>query len=403
MSFGGTALVHLYNSTSGGANIRGYWANQLNPIYLAALGNQSDTTGKNPLLTSAATSANVAKAVAAMPGISIPVAYQNAAALSTNATIAQALVAFPQYSSVADTWGVNTGNFSYHSLQVAFQQRLSHGLTLNANYTWSHNIGDDGTFRSGFVIPSAALSNGTRSYHMDRIERSSAVGNLPQNVHAFGVYQLPFGKGALGGKTFVGRELLGGWQLSSIYTYSSGTPVALLATGCNSPGQGQCMPDLNPNYTGNVRMNGSYGKNLDGSRNACAIGQGTGCATAAVKYFDYNAFSAPHNISPAGVTGVNLLGNAPRTHPLMLNNPGAQNVDAALRKSFKVREGMNLQIEGDCFNVWNHTVFSNPNSTVPFANVTGSAVGTTNPGSFGQISAVANKPRAFELAAHFNF
>ena len=160
LNYVGNQSHHLYNSTVGGANIRGYWANQLNPIYLAGLGGVSDSTGKNPILTSAATAVNVQKALAAMPGINIPTSYQNAAALNTSATIAQALVAFPQYATTADTWGVNTANFSYHSLQVTFQQRLSHGLTLNANYTWSHNIGDDGTFRSGFDIPANALSGG---------------------------------------------------------------------------------------------------------------------------------------------------------------------------------------------------------------------------------------------------
>src|SRR5262249_48695213 len=51
---------------SGIENARGQWTNQLNPIYVAGLGNQVATAGGPPLLTSAATPANVAKAQAAM-------------------------------------------------------------------------------------------------------------------------------------------------------------------------------------------------------------------------------------------------------------------------------------------------------------------------------------------------
>ncbi len=37
---------------------------------------------------------------------------------------------------------------------------MRHGLNFNVNYTFAKNIGDDGTFRSGFAVPAAALSGG---------------------------------------------------------------------------------------------------------------------------------------------------------------------------------------------------------------------------------------------------
>ena len=75
---------------------------------------------------------------------------------------------------------------------------MAHGLSFNINYTYSKNIGDDGTFRSGFDIPAAALSGGGQNWHQDRIERSWTTISAPQILHAFGVYQLPFGKGHIG-------------------------------------------------------------------------------------------------------------------------------------------------------------------------------------------------------------
>ena len=148
------------------------------------------------------------------------------------------------------------------------------------------------------------------------------------------------------------------------------------------------MPDLNPSYAGNGRINGGYGTGPNG-RTACNLGQGAGCT--AVKYFDSNGFKAPATISPAGVTAINLIGNAPRTGALHLMNPASQNLDTAIKRSFALpREGMAFAVEVDSFNTLNHTIFSNPNG------VWGSA-------AFGTISSVRNSPRAFELAGHFTF
>src|SRR5205085_9187167 len=69
--------AHFLNPS--GQNIRGYWSNQLNPIYLAGLGGVTDVTGTKPILIAPATAANVAKARAAMGSVSIPASFQNAA------------------------------------------------------------------------------------------------------------------------------------------------------------------------------------------------------------------------------------------------------------------------------------------------------------------------------------
>lgn len=387
VNYVGNQSHFLINSTnSGTGTARGYWSNQLNPIYLAALGSVTDVTGKLPILTAPATSANVAKAQAAMPGLNIPGFYQAAAAVNTTATIAHGLVAFPQYSGVTDTWGSNVGNFSYNSLQITLMQRLSHGLSFNVNYTYSKNIGDDGTFRSGFDIPGAAISGGGKNWKQDRIDRSWTTVSGPQSLHAFGVYELPFGKGHLGNNSFVVRSLASGWKLSGIYSYGSGTPVAVTWNGCsgtNYPGQGQCMPDINPSFVGrNARINGSYGSG-PGGMTAANLGK--------VKYIDSNAFQNPANISTVS-TAQYLIGNAPRTRPWNLNNPGTQNLDAAVRRSFALPRDMSFVFEADCLNVWNKVTFSAPSATFGAA-------------TFGTISGISNTylPRDFQFAGHFNF
>ncbi|HEX3570929.1 MAG TPA: TonB-dependent receptor [Acidobacteriaceae bacterium] len=375
---------------STGSNVRGYWANQLNPVYLASLGPVKDSAGTKPLLIAAATPANVARAQAAMSGINIPAFFQNAAAANPNSstlTIAQGLVAFPQYSGVSDLWGSNVSNLSYHSLQITLLQRMAHGLTFNVNYTYSKNIGDDGTFRSGFPIPAAAISGGGQDWKQDRIDRSWTTISAPQIVHAFGVYQLPFGKGHMGGDNMLVRSLIGGWLTGGIYTYQAGTPVAVISNHCTAttfPLQGQCMPDLAAGAGFSARTNGSYGTSPNGTTNA---NLGT------VKYIDSSKFAIPRNVSTVAGSPIYLIGNSPRTQPLNLRGPGTQNLDARLSRSFPLPKDIGTFVfEVDCLNVWNKVTFGNP-------------VATFGASNFGTITGTAGSynPRDFQFAGHINF
>jgi hypothetical protein len=387
INYVGNESHHLINSTNAGTGTaRGYWSNQLNPVYLVGLGAATDTTGKLPLLTAPANAANVAKAQSIMSGLTIPAYFEAAAAAGdTNATIAQGLVAFPQYSGVSDTWG-NVGNFSYNSLQVTVQQRLGHGLTFNFNYTWARNVGDDGPYRTGFALPSGSISNSTASYKMNRIDRSETTVATPNAIHAFGVWQLPFGHGhSLGSSNGFVSALVSGWQLSGIYTYASGTPVQITYGGCTTPLQGQCMPDLATTYAGPARINGGYGSG-PGGRTAANLGK--------VQYINVNSFQKPVNINQtAGVTLLNLIGNTPRTGALGLRNPSQWDIDTGLRRSIPLyKERVAFVFEANAFNVVNHTLFNSPSATW--------AAGST---SFGTISGASNKPRSFEFAGHINF
>ncbi|MGH9562990.1 MAG: TonB-dependent receptor, partial [Terracidiphilus sp.] len=182
------------------------------------------------------------------------------------------------------------------------------------------------------------------------------------------------------------------------------TPVLITSGLCttanngsaNSPLQGQCMPDV---ALSSARKNGSYGTGPNGTT-ACNIGiPQIGGTCPAVQYFDVNAFKAPTNVSTA-VTGTGgagtaqyLIGNAPRTHALNLNNPGTQNIDGAVKRSFPLYREMSFTFEADCSNLWNKVTFSAPS-------------GTWTPGSttFGAIGgSIANSPRAWQFAGRFSF
>ena len=321
---------------------RGYYSDQLNPEYFA-LGS---------LLNQTVTPTVLSEANAIMPGIALPYP-------SFSGTLQQMLRPFPQYTGISDTYG-NVGNANYHALQVSLrQQHPSHGLTFMANYTWSKMIDDEGNFRSGY-LPA-------------RIERSAGTAEQPNVFVGTLVYQLPFGRGHLGNNNAWSRALASGWEVSGIYRAYSGEPLAITGASCpNLPDQGTCMPSFNPNYVGTARLNGKWGHGI------------TYANASSIPFIDKNAFE----YAPAYT-----FGNLARTQPFGLLGPGGQNLDASLRRTFGIWEQAKLLFEADVFNVANHPIWSNPNTTYQGTGAT----------SFGTITSQANSSRDIQLAAKITF
>lgn len=391
-------IVNSGNVPSGqNGNARGYWTHELDPRYLAVLGSVKDSTGSKPILNAAATPANAAIVASYFPNAPAPAFFTAAAQVSSSATVAQMLEPFPQYSGMSDTWG-NVGNFSYHSLQLVLSQRMHNGLTFNVNYTYSKNVGDDGTFRSGYAIPAGAISGGTMAFKQDRMDRSLTTISIPNIIHAYGVYQLPFGKGKIGDNSMLVRTLAGGWQFSGIYSYTSGTPLAVTWSGSSGPSVGQAMPDVNSAFSGPLRVHGKFGSGPNGY-NTCnlginALGQ-TGCTK--IQYLNSSGFKQPNDVSafdaPTGGSQPQyLIGNAPRSLVYGVRNPYTWDVDAGLRRSFPLHfEQAEFVFEADCINVWNHVTFGNP-----------SASWSNNSSTFGTIGSASGN-RDWQFAGHINF
>jgi hypothetical protein len=65
-------------------------------------------------------------------------------------TLAQALEPYPQYSTLnTAAYGENKGQLNYNAMIVSLQRRFSHGLNLQASYTWSKMLTDTGNIEGG--------------------------------------------------------------------------------------------------------------------------------------------------------------------------------------------------------------------------------------------------------------
>jgi len=394
---------------AGNGSLRGLQSGQVDPKYyaLGAGGTVAAPQYGKGLLTQAATPANIALAQAIIPGCcNSPYAGFAAAAATTagasTATIAQSLKWMPQYSGTTDTWGLYSANAAYNALQVSIAIRPTHGLTFNFNYTWSKEMDDAGTVRSGYPIPGGLNLTG-KSFGADRMDRSLSTLDSPQNIATYGVYKLPFGKGHIGGNHFIVRALAGGWEFSSIATYTSGYPLTLTSSSCTAtslPNAGTCMPDLNPNFSGPI-LSQRWGQG------ATALNLGT-------KSYINNGFvisttpgngtngSTATNIPCASSTGPFcnpnplMFGDAPRTGAYGLRTPSNFRLTSGLRRTFPIKDKVAFIFGVDCQNVTNRVTFGENvgNLSIPVG---------INASSFGTLNFASGDSRDFQFSGRISF
>ncbi len=333
---------------------RGFWANDLNPKYLY-LGPRLADTGKT------ATTVTQDCATYDLP-------CEGLSQFTTSQNLAVLLRPFP-FQGVADSMG-NVGNSNYHALQTTLSMRSWHGLTLNANYTFSRAIDDVGTFRTGYPIPAGLIANHpTQSYAADRIERSVSRANQPQHFVATTVWNWPFGRTVFA-ESPLERALMGGFAFSGVFQAYSGSPLALTmaSSACQiNPAQSTCVPALNPNFTGSAHQNGKWGHGI------------TLANYNKVSFINSNAFQKAPDY---------MFGDAARTAPYNLNGPGNYQLDLAMVRSFPlhITEDTKLDFRAEWYNVTNHTLFG----------VASTQVGSS---TFGQVT---NSPVANRKAAQFS-
>jgi len=222
------------------------------------------------------------------------------------------------------------GNSRYNALQTDIVRRLSHGLEIRANYTWSKNL----DLNSG--LTGAQSSNQSQMimdpYNLNRDWGPSAL-NVAQQAGVSLRYQLPFGRGQamLHNMSGIGEKLIGGWQVNGIVTVLSGFPFTPV-DGSNRSGDGDTRnpdrPSVNPAFSGPV---------VEGTPN---------------QWYNPNAF-----ILPAAGT----YGNLGRG---VYSGPGLADADISLFKNIAVSERLHLQFRTETFNTLNRANFGTPNATV---------------------------------------
>ncbi|MFP5378351.1 MAG: TonB-dependent receptor domain-containing protein [Vicinamibacteria bacterium] len=273
---------------------------------------------------------------------------------------------YPGWQQVENN--ITRGRSSYHALQAKLERRLSRGFYALASYTYARAEDEIGAWGAGANGVQARvnpdLSNVDEALRGER----GPNGQIPRHRFTLTeVWQLPIGRGRAIGADMpaLADAIVGGWQLSTIWTLRSGLPVNVSLAGNGvDPNTGQSYSFLNRNG-GALRPNlvGDPNANSDANRDRFA-------------FLDPRAYQ----LQP-----VNTPGNAPRNSAW---GPGYFTVDASLVKRFAVGvRHVDLRLEA--FNLLNTTNYQNPN-------------GTWGSSNFGVISDTFD-PRVVQVALRFAF
>jgi hypothetical protein len=261
---------------------------------------------------------------------------------------------FQPYGSLSvPDFGVNA---NYNALQVGADKRVSHGVTLSANYVWSQSLDDEPNEN----VPEYALG-GNSGYSTlpwnnpgrHRMDYGDATMNRPNHFALSYVWVTP----ALSGANRWERGFLRTWELTGILTGYTGDPVTVIA------GTDRSQTGLGGDHV--VQSGPTYGLGACGSSAPC------------VNWLVPGSFSLPA-IGTFGMLGKNTT-----------KGPGQWDWDMGLSKNVPLREQLKLQFRAEFFNSLNRANLGDP-------------ITTFTSGGFGSItSANASRVGQFSLKLLF--
>jgi hypothetical protein len=312
--------------------------NQVNPSFL--------TLGSELTMPASCLVANTCpKSVAA--GLTLPYA-------GFKGNINQLLRPFPQYGNFNQEDNSftpdRTGNSTYNAMQLQVNKRLSEGLSFLVSYTVSKNLTDAdsaGPGVSGFIGTNSFI--GENSYNRNA-EKAVSQLDTPQSLVASFFYELPLGHG----KRYMNEggmkdRLVGGWYVSGILSYHSGTPTEVygncqgtagdvLFGGCNVTGAGARV-----NIVPGVRQTNSSNFN-----------------PTTIPFWNPAAFTPATNCATSTTTCT--FGNEPRSLATARGFAGKNEDFTIGKKTHLIGEKAMIDFQASFFNMFNRHIYSTPSN-----------------------------------------
>jgi hypothetical protein len=303
-------------------------------------------------------------------------------------------------SFTATTWE-STASGVYNAMQLSIRRQLAHGLTGNANWTWSHITNNTQAPIEG---PGGGVPNCNQSCYEDVPGgqpkyiadgwKSYDWGNGDEDVrHRVTVilsYNLPFAKSATG----VLGAIAKGWAVNTVEAWQTGLPIVVADPG-GPPGSAGPSGQLGPH--------GDRPDQLANPMKAGTVaGNSTNCSAPTQVRTLSNWFNTCAYIEQAD----GLNGDERRNS---LYGPHAQHWDLSVGKEFAIHEQMKIQFRAEGFNITNTPNFGLPGTNM--ASSFGQAQQGGGPGGgppgppFGSITATAtgSNPRQMQFALRLTY
>ena len=239
----------------------------------------------------------------------------------------------PQYTN--DNNRGSNGDSYYQAANLQFTTQDIHhtGLSLVANYTVAHATDDlsttfsetsAGNFSLGYTNPyNPALDHGNSDF------------DIRQRIVIAPIWRTPY----FAKKTTLLGELLGGYELTGIFTARTGTPFTLYdSTNDNS---GYSIPRYTPSTPVTQHTFKSIPKGVTGG---------------GANNYQIGALPTAVPISNPALLGISDFGPYPAamTARNAFRGPGAYNFNVSISKQFPIHEGVNLELRAEGYDVTNH-------------------------------------------------
>ncbi len=260
------------------------------------------------------------------------------------------------------------GYSHYNGMNVKFEHR-AHDLAATAVYTWAQSK-DDKSAAAGVGATGAGFQ-GFMDNHHPELDYGLSDFDVNQRFVASYVYQLPFGRGKKFGSG-VNRAAdlaIGGWETTGIATFQAGFPYSITA-----------------NDLGGVL--GTFFQRANRTQ-GCDIKSNL---TKPYQRLNFSCFTQPD---------LGVYGGSPRN---WLRQPGINNWDMGVGKTFHIAETVGFRLTGDFFNAWNHHQYNIGTGALIGSGSGGGAsisnsITSTNAG---QITA-ASAPRIIQISGKLTF
>jgi len=254
----------------------------------------------------------------------------------------------PNVSSI--TQNVSGASSSFNALELTFVRHMSHGLNVNANYTWAHELDNQSSGNTYSTSPW-----GTEPFNWQHYDYGNSDNDLRSRIALSAVYTFPFTKSLTG---FTGR-LLKDWQMNGVGYWQTGQPYSVDDLSERTD-LGAAIYYDRPQQVGNWKVTNP----------------------SISKAFNTAAFAK----QPWGYPGSERRNQLYGFHQ--------RRADLSLLRDFAILEGLKFQFRAEAYNVSN-----TPNFSFPSADV-------SNQATFGTISSTtpsAVRGRVFQFAGKFIF
>jgi hypothetical protein len=276
---------------------------------------------------------------------------QNYPILTPTATTANVNQRRPYLPNVLSSIGLTQSilNSAYHGLQITADKRFSHHFQVRGYYTFGKSL--------DYINTQNSSQQQATDWNNIALDRGRTNNDRRHNAVISGIWDLRYFDHT---PKFV-RAVIGGWSLSTIASFRSGTPLTITSgSDSNFDGNSNDRADL----IGNPFLDPNRPRN-----------------EVVAQWFNIAAFSkttqAIHNFD--GTAGRNII-----------DGPGLKNVDMGIFREFSITESKRLQFRAEATNAFNMVNLSSPGTNA------------NSPSTFGIIT-TANPMRQVQLGLRFQY